>query len=309
MHAAVMVKAGGQLYRVPPGCSDKSCIIEIVPGSQEYQDLLASQDGKVHIANNGILNDLDAATKYAQQHGGLMNDDGSKNVSDKPVNQYMIYAPVTNNFISELLVAGYNKSGASVYLGLTTYEQTNADLERQTLQQGKPIVIDSHSRGTLTTTNAQQWLINNGGVAMPDGQSLPSIQMNNIGAAQNNDTATTTLQTLTNNPDAKVNSSLVHPQDLVGTTSLTGHNPVTPSYNNITADDSNGDKVTATTDGRGPVENFLNILTGKATPHSCYGTALELNCKNYWDNIPTSNAVPIGKNSSKNPPDKPEEKK
>ena len=51
-----MYQAGAQLYRVPPGCSDKSCAVPL--SQEEALALKTSQDGKVHISNNGIFNDL-----------------------------------------------------------------------------------------------------------------------------------------------------------------------------------------------------------------------------------------------------------
>jgi filamentous hemagglutinin len=260
--------------------------------SRELLSQYASQDGQVHIANNGIMNDLDGAVKYAQQHGGLLNEDGSKNIQAKPVNQYIIFAPVTNNFVSELLTAGYNKTGASVVLGLTDAEQRNADIMRQTAQQGNPMVIDSHSRGTLTTTNAQNYLLNNGGLGTGNGETTtPPITMFNIGSAQNIAPANATLQQLTNNPNASI-TPIIHPQDIVGVSVFVGNNPATPTYTTTSA---NGTvtTVTSTNDGKGTLDNAVNVITGTATPHNCYGTAAERDCSDYWKNIPKSNSPEI----------------
>jgi hypothetical protein len=71
------------------------------------------------------------------------------------------------------------------------------------------------------------------------------------------------LQTLTGKSDVTVNSSLVHPQDLVGTPFVPGKNPTTPTYTNATADGKV--TVSATNDVKDPLENFWNILTGTAT--------------------------------------------
>jgi hypothetical protein len=90
-------------------------------------------------------------------------------------------------------------------------------------------VIDSHSRGTLTTTNAEQYLINQGGAKDADGNAIqPNIQMNNYGGAQNNKTGNQAFQQLTGNTDAQINS-IVHPSDLVGT--KVGNNPSTSFLN------------------------------------------------------------------------------
>ena len=81
-----MYKAGAQMYRVSPGCSDQSCAVPLT--EKEAMNLKTSEDGKIHLSNNGIFNDLDGAVKYAQQHRGTMNPDGSKDYSNKPEYQY-----------------------------------------------------------------------------------------------------------------------------------------------------------------------------------------------------------------------------
>jgi len=290
-----MYKAGGTMYKVPPGCSDKSCAVALT--EQEAKDLKASQDGKLHISNNGIFNDLDGAVKYAQQHGGRMNEDGSKNYSDKPENQYIIFAPQANNVLSELIIAAVQKSGATPYVGLTNAEVQTAKVMEQAAQQGQGVVIDSHSRGTLTTDNALQSLNNQGGVKDANGNAVtPTVELNNYGGAQNNVTGNQTLQQFTGNKDAQINS-VVHPNDLIGT--VIGGNQATPSY---TSTSSNGAKteVTLTSDGRDPVSNVVNTMTGTATPHNCYGTAGK-DCDNQWDNIPKSNSPSITNSDYKSP--------
>jgi filamentous hemagglutinin len=290
-----MYKAGAQMYKVPPGCSDKSCAVPL--SEQEAMALKTSQDGKVHLSNNGIFNDLDGAVKYAQQHGGTMNVDGSKDYSNKSENQYIIFAPQANNVLSELIIAGVQKSGATPYVGLTNAEQKTADVIQKTTQQGNGLVIDSHSRGTLTTTNAEQALVNQGGIKDAAGNTvIPTIQMNNYGGAQNNVTGNQTLQQLTGNKDAQINST-VHQNDLIG--SVVGGNQATTTYTSTAAD---GTKTTVTgiSDGKSPVGNAVNIMTGTVTPHNCYGTAGK-ECDTQWDSIPKSNSLRLTNPDYKTP--------
>ncbi len=290
-----MYKAGGTMYKVPPGCSDKSCAVALT--EQEAKDLKASQDGKLHISNNGIFNDLDGAVKYAQQHGGTMNEDGSKNYSDKPENQYIIFAPQANNVLSELIIAAVQKSGATPYVGLTNAEAQTAKVIEQAAQQGQGVVIDSHSRGTLTTDNALQSLNNQGGVKDTNGNAVtPNVELNNYGGAQSNETGSQALQQVTGNENAQINS-VVHPKDLVGKTPvIVGGNPTNQTYTNATTD-TKPTVVTAADDGRGFWSNLYNTFFGKASPHNCYGTSGNTaNCDKQWDNIPTSNAKPIDPN-------------
>jgi filamentous hemagglutinin len=287
-----LYKVGAQVYRVPPGCSDKTCAVLLE--EEETKNLEQSQDGKVHLSNNGILNDLDGAVKYAQQHGGKSNPDGSKDYSDKPNNQYIVFAPEANNPLSELMIAGVQKSGLTPYVGLTNAEEKTSELVQQTTRQGNSIDIDSHSRGTLTTDNALQSINNQGGITDGNGNTIkPSIRLNNYGGAQNNESGNKTLQQVTGNENAQINS-VVHPKDLVGASVVVGHNPATPNYS------SKGTQVTnveSKDDGKGFFSNLWNILFGKATPHNCYGTSGGTErCTKQWDNIPTSNAQKIKPN-------------
>jgi filamentous hemagglutinin len=286
-----MYKAGAQMYRVPPGCSDKSCAVALT--EQEAMALKTSpQDGKVHISNNGIYNDLDGAVKYAQQNGGTMNPDGSKNYSDKPENQYIIFAPQADNALSELIIAGVQKSGATPYVGLTNAEEQTAKIVQQAAQQGQTIVIDSHSRGTLTTDNALQSINNQGGIKDATANIIqPKIELNNYGGAQNNETGSQTLQQVTGNENAQINS-VVHPKDLVGKTPLiVGGNPTNQTYPNATQP-IDPPVATAKDDGRGFWSNLYNTFFGTASPHNCYGTGGDA-CRNQWGNMPESNSPKV----------------
>jgi filamentous hemagglutinin len=297
-----MYKAGAQMYKVPPGCSDKSCAVAL--SEQEAMALKKSQDGKVHLSNNGIFNDLDGAVKYAQQHGGTINADGSKDYSTKPESQYIIFAPQTNNVLSELIVAGVQKSGLTPTVGLPNAEAQTAEVVQQATQQGKNIVIDSHSRGTLTTDNALQSINNQGGIKDEAGNTVvPNIQMNNYGGAQSNETGNQTLQQVTGNKDAQINS-LVQPRDIIGKTPvILGGNKTAEAYTNVSADGTKSVVAAKPDEERGPIANLINTLFGTASPHNCYGTAgSTANCDKQWDNIPKSNAPEIRPNSNYKPP-------
>ena len=146
-------------------------------------------------------------------------------------------------------------------------------------------------RDNLTTTNAEQYLINHGGVKDEAGNTLaPTIQMNNYGGAQNNETGNQTLQQITGNGGAQINST-IHPQDLIGT--VVGGNQSNTTYISVDADGVQA-QVNALSDGRGVVGNTINVLTGTATPHNCYGTSGgTADCERQWENVPASNGNPI----------------
>ncbi|KZS14398.1 Uncharacterized protein APZ42_020256, partial [Daphnia magna] len=152
-----------------------------------------------------------------------------------------------------------------------THRSSNESSSASVGDRSIVIVIDSHSRGTLTTDNALQSINNQGGITDGNGNTIkPSIQLNNYGGAQNNESGSKTLQQVTGNENAQINS-VVHPKDLVGKTPvLVGGNPTNQTYNN-TATGSEPTK--AQDDGKGFFSNLWNILFGKATPHNCYGTS------------------------------------
>lgn len=113
---------------------------------EEKQNLQVSKDGKIHVATNGINNNQEAATKYADQHN--VNQD----------TQYLVHFPKAGNPLSEILVAAYQKFGEGDLLGLT-----NATLEVKALmnQYGTDgLHLDGHSRGAMTIDNALNSLKN-----------------------------------------------------------------------------------------------------------------------------------------------------
>ena len=200
--------------------------------------------------------------------------------------------------LSELLVAGYSKSGLSSTLGLTDAERRTAQIIQDAAAKGQALQIDSHSRGTMTTQNAIDYLNANGGVNTQNGQNM-QLTLHNLGAAQSEGTANVGLQQITGNPNAQV-YEVTHTKDLVGT--AVGGNTATPSY---TSTDANGTLTTTTAkdDGKGTFGNLGNILTGTATPHNCYGTSGNTEgCDKQWDKIPKSNAMPVDRLTDYKPP-------
>ena len=242
----------------------------------------------------GFSVDVSASRGQGQQHGGTINPDGSKDYTTKPENQYIIFAPQSNNVISENIIAAVQKSGLTPYVGLTNAEEQTANVLQQITQQGGSVVVDSHSRGTLTTTNAEQYLVNQGGIKDENGNLIqPSIQMNNYGGAQNVQTGNQTLQQLTGNNNAKINS-VVQQNDFIGT--VVGGNPATSSYTS-SGPDGNATEVTSLPDGRSAIGNVYNVLKGTATPHNCYGTSGGTpGCDKQWENLPISSAPKISSN-------------
>ncbi len=124
--------------------------------------------------------------------------------------------------------------------------------------------------------------------------SQPNITLNNYGGAQNNETGNQTLQQVTGNENAQINS-VVHPRDLIGKTPvIVGGNPTNDAYASVTADGPRPPVPTTAKpdEERGPIANLINTLFGTASPHNCYGTGGDA-CRNQWGNMPESNSPKV----------------
>ncbi|OOF35619.1 hemagglutinin repeat-containing protein, partial [Rodentibacter heidelbergensis] len=112
----------------------------IDPETEKYTE-------KVVVGFNGIFNQLQNAAKYATQN--YVTDENNNRIYK---NLYFIHNPEANGLLPELLVAGYQKyfEGNIGGLGNSTIQGKN--LMEKYGKQG--LFIGSHSRGTLTVTNA-----------------------------------------------------------------------------------------------------------------------------------------------------------
>jgi filamentous hemagglutinin len=134
---------------------------------RDDEHLVRSSDGKVHIANNGIFNDLDASEKYALQHGS----------ADGP--QYFLHFPMARGWVPELLVAGYMKMLEGDTFGYTNATSELIGIMSDYGQQG--LHLDGHSRGSMTIGTAMAKLAQN-----PDrAGALSATTIKLIGPAQN----------------------------------------------------------------------------------------------------------------------------
>ncbi|MCL1860059.1 MAG: adhesin, partial [Proteobacteria bacterium] len=238
-------------------------IIKRLLSDEEKLNLQPGADGKIHIADNGIFNDLDAAAKYALQHGTA---DGGP--------QYMIYFEQADNAISELMIAGYQKFMEGNLLGLTNATQETLNMMQLYGQDG--LHLDGHSRGSMTIGNAMEAMSSASG-------SLSGTTVNFFGPAYNAQQADDLLSNLQNRPAGEAGQSMVlqyqnHYADPVGL--LIGGNPATG----------------------GTIPNGSNVLwemiwaaTGQEnTSHNSYGNGRK-DSKQYWnDGLPV--LVPVSAN-------------
>lgn len=178
-----------------------------VLSESEKMELKPGADGKVHVVDNGIFNDADYASKNGLQHSATSD----------PL--YLIHFPEADNGISELLVAGYQKFLEGDMLGLANATQETKNIMNTYGQSG--LVLDGHSRGSLTIDNAMD------SIAKQDNAvgSLSGTGVNFFGPAQNVLNADNTLAYLQNRDavtDIAVKNSMVihyivHEADPVGT--------------------------------------------------------------------------------------------
>ena len=237
---------------------------------EEKLNLQTAGDGKVHIANNGINNDIEAAAKYADQHS---------TANGGP--QYFIYFPVADNGLSELMVAGYQKFIENQYTGFANATQETINVMQQYGSLG--LQIDGHSRGGLTTGNALEYLNSLGDSATG---ALTNTTINLYGSAYNALKADSLLAPLQNRDTVTdvnlLNSMVIHQQthqaDFVGY--LVGGNPATGG---------------TIPEGSSFMQETLRILGGANTAHSCYGSPDSSRCTSLWDN-----ALPIYKPAGSN---------
>ncbi|WP_259159762.1 hemagglutinin repeat-containing protein [Xanthomonas sp. 3793] len=228
----------------------------------EKYNLEPSADGMVHIADNGINNVLSGANKYANQHSS----------ADGP--QYFVHFPKASDAFSEILIAGYQKYMESDFLGLANATEVTRGYMLQYGQEG--LVLDAHSRGSLTVGNAMESLDN-----LPGSSGLlRETKINFIGPAYNAGAADHLLGYLQNrdslpNPQDAVLTLQNHSNDFVGI--FSGLNPVTGGV---------------TPQGGNSLWELLRVMGGKNTPHNCYGAA-PAECSPLWVGSPENRSVPI----------------
>jgi filamentous hemagglutinin len=233
---------------------------------EEKRNLKPGPDGKVHIANNGIFNDIDGAAKYADQHSSA--DTGP---------QYLIHFEKANNFTSELMIAAYQKNLENDFWGLSNAAVQTKEYMVQFGQSG--LHIDGHSRGTLTTGSAMESLARDPANAGMLGQT----SMNFFGAAYSVQKADSLLGVLQNRSvfssveqrDAMALQYQNHNFDPVARAPLVGFNAGTGG---------------TIPEGSNRLWEWLKVFGGDKTAHNCYGKGGEL-CKPFWSDTKDGAAV------------------
>jgi filamentous hemagglutinin len=200
--------------------------------------------GKVVLVVNGILNGeegkTDRAGQLAIQNTPAIDDkDKTDKFGETKPTVFLLHYPEANNFISELMVAGYEKFLADK-LAYTNYDTSYADTTRELAPYG--LSGEGHSRGTLVQENAFNILHDQGWQAPTD----MSERMR--GAAIGKDESKNSLSSVGMDPGNQLNY-LSHPNDPI----------------NVIVAGEKGDTGAAW-------KEWWRVFTSSNSAHSCYGT-------------------------------------
>lgn len=198
-------------------------------------EIKSAPDKNTVLAVNGILNPLDRAAQLTMQNADLVTDENG--IRNKPVTIYLMHYKPAGNVISELMVAGYEKSLAPT-LGYTNPDIAYAEAVKGRDQQETTSL--GHSRGTIVQTNANNILAD-------QGFTNPNLSIRGVGGA-------VTAQEFT---DAGVK--------------VTGQN----ERDKITFNYFKNDPVPVVAGGNSGVISLAEFFKVVGTPnsaHSCYGT-------------------------------------
>ena len=113
-------------------------------------------ENKYVVAFNGIFNDRNSAAKFAVQNYIAGRDDKTGNINQKVYKDvYFVHHPKAKNGLSELLVAGYEKMFETSFGNVLGMDNSSLQAMNMMKQYGKDdLYLGSHSRGTLTVSNA-----------------------------------------------------------------------------------------------------------------------------------------------------------
>ena len=211
------------------------------------------QETRYFVAFNGIFNDHQAAAKFAvQNYIAATNPENGKVDQQIYKNMYFVHHPKADNFVSELLIAGYQKWFKS---GDNSVKQAESIMKEY---GNKGLFIGAHSRGTLTISNALQRLDSKSNAMS---SILSDTKMKMVGPAADvtrADNILNRLQGLGETRQSNKGSILVenHKSDLVGRSPVVGNNPYTTETN---------------THNKGWIQTIADIFGGDSSSHNCYG--------------------------------------
>ncbi len=194
-------------------------------------------ESKYVVAFNGIFNDHNAAAKFAVQNYIAGTDDKTGNINKKVYKDvYFVHHPEAKNGLSELLVAGYEKMFETSFGNLLGMDNSSLQAMNIMKQYGKDdLYLGSHSRGTLTLSNALKALNTEDNRAK---KLLSGTTIKMVGLAADVTRADGYLSQLQTGKERTASDGSIrienHASDPVGSMPiLLGGNPATTSENNL----------------------------------------------------------------------------
>ena len=218
-------------------------------------------ESKYVVAFNGIFNNHNAAAKFAVQNYIADRDDKTGNIDKKVYKDvYFVHHPEAKNGLSELLVAGYEKMFETSFGNLLGMDNSSLQAMNIMKQYGKDdLYLGSHSRGTLTLSNALKALNTEDN---RDKKLLSGTTIKMVGPAADVTRADGYLSQLQTGKERTTSDGSIrienHASDPVGSMPiLLGGNPATASENNL---------------NKSWLQRIADIFSHESlSVHNCYG--------------------------------------
>ncbi len=217
-------------------------------------------ESKYVVAFNGIFNDRNSAAKFAVQNYIAGRDDKTGNIDQKVYKDvYFVHHPEAKNGLSELLVAGYEKMFETSFGNLLGMDNSSLQAMNMMKQYGKDdLYLGSHSRGTLTVSNALKALNTEDN---REKKLLSNTSVKMVGPAADITRADGYLSQLQTGKERTTSDGSIrienHASDPVGSMPiLLGGNPATTSENNL---------------NKGWIARISDIFGDNSSVHNCHG--------------------------------------
>ena len=217
-------------------------------------------ESKYVVAFNGIFNDRNSAAKFAVQNYVAGRDEKTGDINKRLYKDvYFVHHPKAKNGLSELLVAGYEKMFEGSFGNLLGMDNSSLQAMNMMKQYGKDdLYLGSHSRGTLTVSNALKALNTEDN---REKKLLSNTTVKMVGPAANVTRADGYLSQLQTGKERTTSDGSIrienHASDPVGSMPiLLGGNPATTSENNL---------------NKGLVERISDIFGDNSSVHNCHG--------------------------------------
>lgn len=217
-------------------------------------------ESKYVVAFNGIFNDRNSAAKFAVQNYIAGRDDKTGNIDQKVYKDvYFVHHPKAKNGLSELLVAGYEKMFEGSFGNVLGMDNSSLQAMNMMKQYGKDdLYLGSHSRGTLTLSNALKALNTEDNQAK---KLLSGTTIKMVGPAADVTRADGYLSQLQTGKERTTSDGSIrienHASDPVGSMPiLLGGNPATTSENNL---------------NKGWIARISDIFGDNSSVHNCHG--------------------------------------